>query len=103
MPYPEIVEYNEAVQHPATAFCDPELRQGHVKLNALGLPVVLSGGFALTYMMAAPRRRLAVRCFHREVPAVQQKYAAIARVMQPLNSRYFVGFDYLADGIRIDG
>ena len=57
-PYPQIVEYNEAVQHAATAFRDPELRQGRVKLNALGLPVPLSGGFALTYDMAAPRRRL---------------------------------------------
>ena len=54
-PYPQIVEYNEAVQHPATAFRDPELRQGQVKVNALGLPVALSGGFALTYMMATQR------------------------------------------------
>ena len=37
-PYPQIVEYNEAVQHPATAFRDPELRQGKVRVNALGLP-----------------------------------------------------------------
>src|SRR4051812_17752396 len=34
-PYPQIVEYNEAVQHPATAFRDPELRRGQIKVNAL--------------------------------------------------------------------
>ena len=102
-PHPQIVEYNEAVQNPATAFRDPELRQGQVKVNALGLPVALSGGFALTYMMATPGRRLAVRCFHREIPRVQHKYAAIARAVGALKSPYFVGFDYLADGISIRG
>ncbi len=106
-PYPQIVEYNEAVQHPSTAFRDPELRQGQVKLNALGLPVALSGGFALTYPMMtgakAKGRKLAVRCFHREIPAAQHKYAAIARAVTALRSPYFVGFDYLADGIKIRG
>jgi hypothetical protein len=102
-PYPQIVEYNDAVQNPATVFRDPELRQGQVKVNALGLPVALSGGFALTYMMATPRRRLAVRCFHREIPRAQHKYAAIAWAVGALKIPYFVGFDYLADGIAIRG
>ena len=102
-PYPQIVEYNEAVQHPATAFRDPELRRGQVKVNALGLPVALSGGFALTYMMATGKRRLAVRCFHREVPRAQHRYAAVARAVTALKSPYFVGFDYLDDGIAIRG
>jgi hypothetical protein len=102
-PYPQIVEYNEAVQHPQTAFRDPELRQGRVKLNALGLPVALAGGFALTYRMTTPRRQLALRCFHRDILAGEHKYAAIARTLSSLNSRYFVGFEYLPDGIRIRG
>jgi hypothetical protein len=102
-PYPQIVEYNEAVQNPATTFRDPELQRGRVKVNALGLPVALSGGFALTYMMATPRRNLAVRCFHREIPAAQQKYAALTTALTALRSAYFVGFDYLPDGIRIRG
>ena len=102
-PYPQMIEYNEAVQHPQTAFRDPELRQGRVKLNPLGLPVALSGGFALTFPMATSRRNLALRCFHRDITAGEHKYAAIARVINALNSPYFVGFNYLADGIRIRG
>jgi predicted Ser/Thr protein kinase len=102
-PYPQIIEYNEAVQNPRTAFRDPELRRGQVKLNALGLPVALSGGFALTYMMATSRRRLAVRCFHRDIPRAQYKYAAIARAVGALTSSYFVGVEYLDDGIAIRG
>ena len=69
--YPQIIDYNEAVQHPETVFIDPELRQARIKENALGLPMVLSGGFALTYMLLGISRRIAVRCFHRQIPAVE--------------------------------
>lgn len=99
--YPQITDYNEAVQHPETAFPDAELRRGRVAENALGLPVVLSGGFALTYMLTAAGRKLAVRCFHREIPAVEQKYAAISRAFRDLRSPYFVDFEFLAQGIRV--
>jgi hypothetical protein len=101
--YPEIVEYHEAVQNPASAFRDPELRQGRIEVNALGLPVALSGGFALTYMMRAARRKLAVRCFLRDIPSVQQKYAAIGKALRGLKSRYFVDFEYLDGGVVLHG
>jgi hypothetical protein len=99
--YPQIVEYNEVIQHPATAFVDPELQRGRVKENALGLPVVLSGGFALTYTITTPQRQLAVRCFHRQIPAADQKYASISKQVESLNSKYFVGFNYLKQGIKV--
>jgi hypothetical protein len=99
--YPQIIDYNEAVQHPETVFIDPELRQARIKENALGLPMVLSGGFALTYMLLGISRRIAVRCFHRQIPAVEQKYAAISRSLRGLNSPYFVDFEFLGQGIRV--
>jgi hypothetical protein len=74
-----MVEYNEAVQHPAQAFVDPELRRGSVSENNLGLPLVLSGGFVITYTINTPQKKWAVRCFHREIPAIQQKYSAISK------------------------
>src|SRR5712664_2520540 len=79
MSYPQITDYHEAIQHPAQAFVDPDLKQGAVAENNLGLPLVMSGGFALTYAVTTPRRKCAVRCFHREIPAIQQKYDAISK------------------------
>jgi hypothetical protein len=99
--YPQIVEYNEVIQHPATAFVDPELQRGWVRENALGLPVVLSGGFALTYTITTPQRTIAVRCFHRQIPAADHKYAYISKQVGSLNSKYFVGFNYLKQGIKV--
>jgi hypothetical protein len=101
MAYPQIVEYNEAVQHPAQAFLDPELKSGSVKENNLGLPLVLSGGFALTYTVSTSQRKYAVRCFHREIPSIEQKYQAISKSLKSLKSAYFVNFDFQNRGIKI--
>ena len=101
MPYPQITEYQEAVQHPLQAFVDPELKQGTVAENNLGLPLVMSGGFALTYAVTTPRRKCAVRCFHREIPEIQRKYDAISKVLRALASGYFVDFDFQQSGINI--
>jgi hypothetical protein len=101
MAYPQIVEYHEAVQHPAQAFTDPELKQGAVAENNLGLPLVMSGGFALTYAVTTPRRKCAVRCFHREIPAIQQKYDAISKKLRSLTNGCFVYFDFQQSGINV--
>ena len=101
MPYPQIVEYQEAVQHPSQAFIDPELKQGTVAENSLGLPLVMSGGFALTYAVTTARRKCAVRCFHREIPAIQQKYDAISKKLRSLSNGCFVHFDFQQSGINI--
>jgi len=101
MAYPQITEYQEAVQHPLQAFVDPELKQGTVAENNLGLPLVMSGGFALTYAVTTPRRKCAVRCFHREIPAIQQKYDAISKVLRSLANGFFVDFDFQQSGINV--
>jgi hypothetical protein len=101
MRYPQITEYHEAVQHPAQAFVDPELKQGAVAENSLGLPLVMSGGFALTYAVTTPRRKCAVRCFHREIPAIQQKYDAISKKLRSLANGCFVDFDFQQSGISV--
>jgi hypothetical protein len=41
----------------------------------LGLPLVASGGFALTYALEVSGRKFAVRCFHREAPGIERRYA----------------------------
>jgi len=101
MSYPQITDYHEAIQHPAQAFIDPDLKQGAVAENNLGLPLVMSGGFALTYAVTTPRRKCAVRCFHREIPAIQQKYDATSRKLRSLAIGCFVDFDFQQSGISV--
>ena len=101
MSYPQITDYQEAIQHPAHAFIDPDLKQGAVAENSLGLPLVMSGGFALTYAVTTPRRKCAVRCFHREIPAIQQKYDATSKKLRSLAIGCFVDFDFQQSGITV--
>ena len=54
--YPGISEYSAAVQRPAVAFADQQLKAGKLATNALGLPTVLGGGFALTYTVTSGGR-----------------------------------------------
>src|SRR4051812_23180818 len=57
MRWPTSQDYNEAVQHPASAFADPDLAGGTAAVNALGLPAACSGNFADVYRVDGPAGR----------------------------------------------
>ena len=99
--YPAITEYNQSAQNPNTAFTDPELAAGSLATSGLGLPIVLGGGFALTYTITSKARKIAVRCFHRYVPDLKQRYAQISDAIGGLRSEHFVTFEYQREGVRV--
>jgi len=101
MAYPSIQQYQEALQHPGTAFADPVLARGQIAVSGLGVPRVLSGGFALTYAVEAGGRKYAVRCFHREAKGLERRYEAISKKLKALASPYFLDFEYQSKGVRI--
>jgi serine/threonine protein kinase len=103
MSYPQLIDYNDAVQNPTHSFVDHELKASNVRTNALGLPLVLSGGLALTYTAATAHRKYAVRCFQREIPSIESKYAQISSVLTSLRSKYFVEFTFHRYGINVNG
>ena len=46
-------------------------------------------------------RKFAVRCFHRYVPDLEQRYALISDAISGLRSPHFVSFEYQREGIRL--
>lgn len=102
MAYPSLERYQEALQHPANAFVDDELKRADVRKSGLGMPLALCGGFALTYTLTAGSKKYAVRCFHKESKALEKRYVAISNRLKVLNSPYFLDFSFRTDGIRID-
>ena len=76
MAYPSIQQYQEALQHPSTAFSDAALARGKIRSSGLGTPIVVSGGFALTYAVESSGTKYAVRCFHREAKGLERRYGA---------------------------
>src|SRR5690242_2765352 len=100
MTWPTTQEYSTAIQNPASAFEDPELRAGRVETDRLGLPRPRAGNFAVVYKIDCTSRSWALKCFTREVADQQRRYAAISAYLDTAKSPYTVGFRYLTNGIR---
>jgi hypothetical protein len=68
----------------------------------MGLPYAVSGGFAITYEVDGKTgTKWAVRCFHREVGDLEDRYAHIYRFLKENDHPAFVDFQYQSDGIRV--
>jgi len=101
--YPNLEQYNQALSAHSKLLSDPELRSGTLAKSGLGLPLAISGGFALTYTISTSRDKFAVRCFHRESKGLERRYAAISKKLASLRSSYFLAFQFQSQGIRVDG
>lgn len=103
MPYPTLEQYNHAFQLHARLLADPELKSCAVAKSGLGLPLAISGGFALTYTLSNGPRKYAVRCFHREAKGLEKRYESISKKLALLKSPYFLDFSFQPHGIKVDG
>ena len=89
MIYPNLEQYQEALQNPKLALLDPELKDGSIATTGLGLPLALCGGFALIYSVKARSKKYAVRCFHKQSKNLEARYQAITSRLKFLKSPYF--------------
>jgi len=104
MSYPTPSDYQEAVQDPASAFTDPELKTASPRENVLGLPQPVTGAFAAVFPMTTERGiRYAAKCFLAHVPDQQNRYAAVSRYLSAVDLPWMVDFDYQTRGIHVHG
>lgn len=96
-------QYNDAVQHPQTAFSDSALKSAKIATNGMGLPIALGGGFALTYTANAQGRKFAIRCFHKEAKGLEARYGHVDGGLRSAGGPYFVGFEYQPTGVLVNG
>jgi|GEM_PF-1159448 len=101
-----MTDYNEVLQNPKVAFKSPELQSANIEQTPLGLPRLVSGGFALTAcatQTTGHRNKWAIRCFHREAPDLQERYQHISDFLQKQTDNFFVKFQYEPESIRVRG
>jgi hypothetical protein len=103
MIYPTFEQYNQVFQSHQNFISDNDLKFGNIKKSGLGVPLAISGGFALTYTIENKGTKFAVRCFHKESKGLLQRYTAISQKLKSLNSSFFVNFDFLNNGICVNG
>ncbi|MEA5595735.1 CFI-box-CTERM domain-containing protein [Rivularia sp. UHCC 0363] len=100
-------DYREVLQTPKASFKSFELQDASVKQTPLGLPSLVSGGFALTACLTTQtngtKSTWAIRCFHKEVPDLQERYQYISNFLQNKNDDFFVKFKYETEGIKVQG
>ncbi|NIO08905.1 MAG: hypothetical protein GTO40_13175 [Deltaproteobacteria bacterium] len=103
--WPSMVDYQEAVQSPGSAFASSELCSGTPVTNKLGMPRPICGTFASVYeFITAGRRRWAVKCFLRNIPDLHQRYAKISDHLKKNRwLPYFATFEYQENGIKVRG
>lgn len=104
MGYPSLEQYNLTFQNHGRFLSDGELKAGKLATTGLGIPLAISGGFALTYTLTtANQKKYAVRCFHRVAKGLEQRYSAISQKIAQLKSSYFLHFEFQPKGIHVDG
>jgi hypothetical protein len=103
--WPTAAQFNEAVQNLATRMADEELRGGTAAVNAFGLPLLYSGGFADVYRVHCPAtgNTWAVKFFKHAVSGQRERYRAISDCLEQARLRFMVDFSYLENGVRIAG
>ena len=102
MYWPSPQDYSEAVQTPSS-FSDEQLRSASVETTALGLPRSLSGNFATVFCFHCTDRKVALRCFLRNVPDQRVRYKAISKYVLADDLVCTVPVEYIEQGIRISG
>jgi hypothetical protein len=101
MKWPQISDYQDAVQNPDICFVDGELKRGIVELDAKGLPCAGSGSFNVVYTIKSGSRKWAVRCFTKKITDQKIRYHAISKHLQQNKLPFLVHFSYLDKGIRV--
>jgi serine/threonine protein kinase len=102
MYWPSPQDYSEAVQT-SSSFADEQLRLANVETTALGLPRSLSGNFATVFCFNCQDRKVALRCFLRNVSDQSVRYKAISKYVLADDLICTVPVEYIEQGIRING
>ena len=104
---PTLEDYlNTAQRNTKSVFLDMELASGSLELNALGLPRVRSGNFAIIFKVRCSKKTYAVRCFLHMPSDLKERYKNISDTLHKgelKNANVFSDFTFLEKGIVVNG
>lgn len=105
--WPSPLDYMLVIQDCQHAFADTQLQKGQVVCDsAQGLPLAVSGNFAVVFHLTCKKgrnkRHYAVRCFIRPVHDHQERYRKLSEYLAERINPNMVEFDYQAEGIRVN-
>lgn len=94
---PKCSEYVDNIEVPQLIKA-PSLKGGRV-LKRNDTVIRYAGGFCVVFPFQTANGKYAVRCWHAQVDNAQERTRCIAEELQKVHLPYFVGFDYVQEGI----
>lgn len=103
MLWPTPVDYALAVGgFPDISLLDSKLKGGKPKRNHTNL-LVYSGGFSTVFPIEMDVDTYALRCWTRDIGGAKSRYEKISGYLKQVCLPYFVDFEYVPEGILING
>lgn len=102
MHYPSKYDIDIAVQNISRFNCDPVLNNGQpIKQN--GMVIKYTGGFSMVYPIVCPGEKFALRCWYANIGDGKFRYQEIDKYLKQTKLKYFVDFNYVEEGLSING
>lgn len=104
MQYPSRAKYTQAIRdYPQVSLQDRKLAGGRPKRGPDNFLITYSGGFSCVFPIEAASVTYALRCWVKEVGDAETRYQKISDYLKGIRLPYFVDFDYVPEGILVEG
>ena len=104
MAYPSRADYTQAVRdYPHISILDSKLNGGAAKRGPNNQLESISGGFSIVFPFKVGANTFALRCWIRDIEDVEARYQEISNYLKQKNLPYFVEFEYIPEGILVNG
>ena len=104
MAYPSRADYTQAVRdYPHISILDSKLSGGAAKRGPNNQLESISGGFSIVFPFKVGANTFALRCWIRDIEDVEARYQEISNYLKQKNLPYFVEFEYIPEGILVNG
>ena len=105
MPWPSLSDYTQAVgSYPHISILDPKLKGGTPK-RGKGIFSITSyaGGFSIVFPIEVVSSTFALRCWIADIGEAETRYKEISDYLKQCRLPYFVDFEYVPNGIMVNG
>ena len=103
MQFPTMMEYDAEVLNLARSVKDRRFHTGQPQFTRLGGVKAYSGGFSRVYPIDVNGKTVALRCWVSDIGGRHKRYREVAAYLGRNQLPYFVDFDYITDGISVQG
>ena len=107
MQWPSRAEYTEAVRdYPHVSLQDPKLRGGKSRRGKDNLVISDTGAFSIVFpidIVDIVSRTFALRCWVKDVGDAKNRYEKISAYLKQKDLSCFVDFEYVPEGILVNG